>query len=292
MANRIAFLGFGEAAKTFAGAENWRADAVGFDIKLNDPVLGASKSAEFEALRVVGHHTNSDALHDAPVVLSLVTASEALAAAHGAAADIAPGSLFIDMNSAAPMRKREASTVIEGVGGHYLDAAIMAPVQPAALNVPLLLSGPQAEAAKAALVDVGFADVRAISTRVGDASTVKMIRSVMIKGVEALTAECLLAADAAGVVDEVVSSFGQAGAERANYNLERMLVHGERRASELDDVCATLMMLDIEPLLSQSAARYQRRLARCSDGEIPDTLEDKLALIRRVRSSSSYAARN
>ena len=47
---------------------------------------------------------------------------------------------------------------------------------------------------------------RVIGDKVGDASAIKMIRSVMIKGLEALTAECLLAARRAGVADAVLAS--------------------------------------------------------------------------------------
>lgn len=290
MARQLAFLGFGEAAQTFAGDSKWQAEAKGYDIKLNDPVLGPGKCAEFSALKVADHHDNDAALAGVPVVLSLVTADQAVKAAEQAAPHLSPQSLFLDMNSVAPMRKKEAADIIESAGAHYLDVAIMAPVQPAALGVPLLLSGTHAQAAEKALKSFGFADVRTVGHNVGDASTVKMIRSVMIKGIEALTAECLMAAHAAGVVSEVLSSFGEGEAERANYNLERMLVHGERRAAELEDVCATLEDLGIEPLMSKGTVAYQRSLSQQNNGNVPLALDDKLALVTPSKSGTPYAA--
>lgn len=292
MSARLAFLGFGEAAQTFAGASNWSAQAVGYDIKLNDPVLGGAKCAEFKALGVADYHTRRAALEGAQVVLSLVTAAETLTAAQQAASHVRPGSLYVDMNSVAPMRKKAAAMIVEKAGAHYVDAAIMAPVQPAALEVPVLLSGPHADDAKSALSAIGFADVRIASARVGDASTIKMIRSVMIKGVEALTAECLLAADAAGVVDDVVASFGSHGGQQVNYNLDRMMVHGARRADELEEVCATLEALGIDPVLSQGAVDYHRSVACSADGGVPAALEDKIALMRQYRVSSADVARH
>ena len=65
-----------------------------------------------------------------------------------------------------------------------------------------------------------------------------MVRSVIVKGIEALTLECFLAAARAGVVDEVANSLKNNypdldWSKIVPYNLERMAVHGERRAAEL-----------------------------------------------------------
>ena len=47
---------------------------------------------------------------------------------------------------------------------------------------------------------------KAVEGPVGRASSIKMVRSIMVKGLEALTAECSLAAAAAGVSEEVFPS--------------------------------------------------------------------------------------
>ena len=146
------------------------------------------------------------------------------------------------MNSVAPDTKRAAAAAIEAAGGRYVDVAVMAPVHPRGRAVPLLVCGPHAEAARRALARCGFAQCpdrrRAASAR---ASAIKMIRSVMVKGIEALTAECALAAEAAGVRDEVIASLdaswpGADWAERVDYNLDRMMIHGLRRAAEMEEV--------------------------------------------------------
>src|SRR3546814_6504392 len=116
------------------------------------------------------------------------------------------GAIWCDMNSVAPQTKAAASKVVEQNGGRYVDVAVLAPVHPAHMAVPLLLSGPAAHAARAELAACGFTNKRVVGNEVGKASAIKMIRSVMVKGIEALTDEMMAAAHAAGVVNEVLAS--------------------------------------------------------------------------------------
>ncbi len=208
----------------------------------------------------------ADALAETDFVLSLVTADQALAVATSYAAFLKKGALWIDMNSVAPATKREASRVIENVGGSYLDAAILAPVQPAELNAPILVSGAQSTPALAALVDFGFTGARSVGIEIGKASAIKMIRSIMVKGIEALTAEMMEAAKAAGVVDEVLNSLNASTPpidwqERAAYNLERMATHGARRAAEMEESAATLLDLGVEPTMTRGTVLRQSEAA-------------------------------
>jgi 3-hydroxyisobutyrate dehydrogenase-like beta-hydroxyacid dehydrogenase len=98
---------------------------------------------------------------------------------------------------------------------------------------------------------------------VGAAAAIKMVRSVMVKGIEALTLECFLAAARAGVADKVASSLknnypGLDWSKIVPYNLERMAVHGERRAAEMEEVAETLRELGVEPLMTMATVRRQR----------------------------------
>ena len=140
----------------------------------------------------------------------------------------------------------------------------MAPVHPRLLAVPLLVSGPTVADACARLTAIGFAP-RAAGEQVGRASMIKMLRSVMVKGMEALTAECFLACWRAGVVDEVAASLdagwpGVDWAAKADYNLERMMVHGDRRAAEMDEVARTLADLGMASDMARATAAAQRRI--------------------------------
>lgn len=210
------------------------------------------------------------------MVLSLVTADQALAAARNAAGFIDAGTIFLDMNSVAPQTKRAAAEVIEQAGGRYVDVAIMSPVNPARMAVPLLLAGLHAEDAASKLKQIGFTNVRIVGEAVGQASTIKMLRSVMYKGVEALTAECLIACEKAGVTSEVMGSFGNDWSSGANYRLDRMMVHGLRRAAEVEEVVLTLEGLGIEPLMTRGAVERQRQLGSMGIAVPPPTLRAKL----------------
>ena len=281
MTGRIAIIGFGEAAQAFADA--WRPDGVCYDPKLEDPRTATAKSAEAAALSVASARSNREAVACATLIVSLVTADQAIAAATASAAAIALGAVYMDMNSVSPETKRQAARRIEQAGGRYVDVAVMSPVLTRRCATQLLASGPQADAGVAALRGIGFSNVRSVGLGVGDASAVKMIRSVMVKGIEALSAECVLAADAAGVLDEVLASLdaswpGSAWRERFDYNLDRMMVHGCRRAAEMDEVVATLEVLGTGAPVSRGTAEWQRHLGGL--GIVPpDGLGSKLAAL-------------
>ena len=270
-------IGFGEAARAFAPGLSAR--LAGYDRKTDDADLRPRKLGDFAADGVTACETPAAALAEAEAVLSLVTADQALAAAT-ASDGLSPGAFWFDMNSVAPQTKHSAARVITARGGRYVDAAVMAPVHPKRSAVPILLSGPHAAAGAALLVEIGFADVRVIAGDIGAASAVKMLRSVMVKGIEALCAECALAADAAGVLDEVVASLDASPpplgwAERFDYNLDRMLVHGLRRAAEMDEVVSTLEALGIGATMSRGTVERQRALGALAIAP-PDGLAAKL----------------
>ena len=259
MLGKIAFIGFGEAGQCFAAAMQGGAGVAAFDILFADSAKLSEVRERFTAIETCD--TLNAAMAGATIVISVVTADEALSAAQGAAGHLARGTLYCDMNSVAPDTKRAAAHVIEAAGGHYVDVAVMAPVYPAKLEVPLLLSGPHGESAAAALKALGFGNVRALTGEVGRASSIKMIRSIMVKGVEALTAEMILAARAADVADEVLASLGEDWPAKAAYNLERMTTHGRRRAAEMGEVATTLQSLGIEPIMTRGTIIRQTEMA-------------------------------
>lgn len=280
----IAIIGFGEAGQTFALAGAWGQQARVFDRLSDDAKQRASKLADYERIGVVACDTNRDAVVGCDFVMSLVTADQALAVAETTAQSICEGALYLDLNSVAPSTKQAAARAIESAGGHYIDVAVMSPVQPAALNVPLLISGAQAQKAKERLAALGFQKLKLIDGPVGRASSIKMIRSVMVKGLEALSAECVLAATKAGVLDQVLTSLDASWSEaawsaRANYNLDRMMVHGTRRSAEMAEVVKTLDDLGTGSAMSRGTVARQAAIGALDQRQPPETLQDKIASI-------------
>ncbi|MFM5884909.1 MAG: DUF1932 domain-containing protein [Novosphingobium sp.] len=255
----VALIGFGEAGSTFARAAGWARRACAFDVL-------PARRAVMDELGVTAAAAARDALAGTSLVLSLVTADQALEAAQDYAPFLIAGTLWCDMNSVAPETKRAAAAAVEAAGGQYVDVAVLAPVEPARMAVPLLISGPSAETAQQRLAGLGFSNARIVGGDVGRASAIKMIRSVMVKGIEALTDEMMAAARAAGVEAEVLGSLdaselAQPWARRAAYNLERMAVHGARRAAEMEESAKTLSALGVTPVMTRGTVERQRDAA-------------------------------
>lgn len=284
MEQEIGLIGFGEAGSTFALAGDWAEAVHVFDTKTDDAATRDAMLARYAEVGVGGAQTLPDTLDGVALIVSLVTADQALAVAQAAAGLIAPGAIFCDLNSVAPQTKQAAALAIEAAGGHYVDVAVMAPVDPARLNVPLLLSGARAEEAEARLQALGFAKTRVVGDAVGRASSIKMIRSVMVKGIEALTAECVLAASQADVLDEVLASLDASERPRswdvrADYNLDRMLVHGLRRAAEMEEVVKTLEGLGTGAAMTRGTVVRQRTIGGLGVKTPPDGLGAKIGAI-------------
>ena len=265
----LAVIGFGEAGSAFAASGEWQSRAKGWDTDViaRSRAVDAGSKAGLEIA-----DSAAEALVDASLVMSLVTADQALAAALSYAPLLAPGALWCDGNSVAPATKQAAAKAIATAGGRYVDMAILAPVNPARLAVPMVLSGPEAAAAVEALRDLGFSNLRVVGAEVGQASAIKMVRSVMVKGVEALTDEMMAAAEAAGVSAEVLASLDASTdvrpwREKAAYNLERMATHGARRAAEMEQSALTLRALGVVPLMTEGTIQRQRSAAKVGQTE-------------------------
>lgn len=264
---KIAVIGFGEAARAFASgwARPDGAVIASFDLKMKDAEQARDVVAAAAALDVEAAGSHADAVRGAQMIFSLVTADRALEASGQAADGIEPGAFYFDCNSCSPQTKRAAADIISAAGGRYVDVAVMAPVQPKRHETPLLVSGEAAVESINVLENLGMRPAAA-GARVGDASSIKMLRSVMIKGLEALTAEAMLAARRAGVETAVIASLqasdpGIDWERRCAYNLERMMVHGERRAAEMREVAATLRELALPDRMSTAIVDWQAEIA-------------------------------
>lgn len=279
MESILALIGFGEAGRSFATAGQWRARA--YDCKTDRVEAAEAMRAAYARAGIQGASDSAAAVRDATLILSLVTADAALAAARAVAPALSPGALYCDMNSAAPDTKRAAAAAIAAAGGRYVDVAIMAPVEPARLAVPLALAGADAAEAAARLAALGFTAIEIVGPAIGDAAALKLIRSVFVKGLEAITAECLIAAERAGIADAVLASLARdtmLDAREADRRIERMLRHGTRRAAEMAEAARTLETLGVDPAMTRGTIERQRALGERGDA-IPATLSDKLAVI-------------
>ena len=232
-----------------------------------------------------------DAVSETDMVISAVTAASSVDAARSVTAHLAGTPYYLDINSVSPGRKQETAELL-GDRARYVDVAVIAAIYPARHRTPLLLSGPHAEGISPLLQEMDM-QFSVVGPEIGSAAAIKMIRSVMIKGMEALTLECFLAADRAGVLEEVTASLKNNyptldWTKIADYNLERMASHGERRAAEMEESAATLRELGLDPLMVESTVKRQREMGAIGKKElVRQTLKSGRAAILSAINSVS-----
>ena len=262
----VCFIGFGEAGQAFASG----LQEAGIKTQSAWDILFPATAGERlrEAARTLGVRqakSAADAVAGADIVISAVTAASSLEAAAAAKAYLRPNQYFLDVNSVSPGRKQETAKLLQG-HARYVDVAVMAPVHPARHQTPLLLAGEHAESAGAVLRGLDMRTSVA-GPEIGAAAAIKMVRSVMIKGIEALCLECFLAASRAGVEEQIVASLSKSypgidWPKVVAYNLERMASHGARRAAEMEEVADTLRELRVEPLMTAGTIQRQREMGK------------------------------
>ncbi|MDP2257714.1 MAG: DUF1932 domain-containing protein [Polaromonas sp.] len=253
----IGLIGYGEVGKIFSAGLKGKpgvAAVAAWDLTLASPAT--------QAAGVVAQPSARALCEASDLVISAVTASNTLAVAQEAAQYIRPGALFLDLNSASPGTKQQCAALIEAAGAHYVEAGVMTSVPPYGIRVPMLLGG--AKAAELALLLTGWGmDARAVSERLGVASAIKMCRSVMIKGLEALVIESYTMARAYGVEDQVLPTLQETfpsidWSAQGAYFFSRVVQHGQRRAEEMRESANTVREAGFEPLMAAAiSAKHQ-----------------------------------
>jgi len=295
MALKLGFIGFGEAGhgivEGIVGRDEGelRPEIAVWDILFSDADRGAGLIDRAKALGVQAAGSPTEAMAGADFVFSAVTTDQSLVAAKMIAADLPKGVIYLDLNSTSPGKKKAVAEVINGAGGHMVEAAVMDSVPPHKHCVPMLLAGPKALDTVARLAPLGM-QLETLGGDVGQASTIKMCRSVFMKGMPALLMECLVAAEVAGVRDTVLSSIGKTypgidWEELATRSLAGTALHAGRRAGEMREVAVTLEELGVEPIMAPATADQLQACADLGLRELvearpPETLSDFLDHVR------------
>jgi 3-hydroxyisobutyrate dehydrogenase-like beta-hydroxyacid dehydrogenase len=268
---RVSFIGFGEAGQAIA--RGLRGEGVeriaAWDI-LFPQADGASLKAAGESIGARLASSAADAVREADIVIAAVTAASSVEAARTAAPHLTGTPYYLDINSVSPGKKQETAALL-GEKARYVDTAVIAPILPGLHKTPMLLAGPHAQSAAALMSELGM-QVKIAGDKTGAAAAIKMMRSVMIKGIEALTLECFLAASRADLIEEVTASLdhsylGIDWVKFAAYNVERMASHGERRAAEMEESARTLRELGVEPRMVEAMVIDHREMGAIGKDE-------------------------
>ena len=259
--SRVALIGFGEVGQTL-GADLLSAGA---QVSAFDVLFANLDSAPSRALAKVAVRAASsapDAVKDAELIISAVTAAADVEAARSVISGQPRGSFYLDVNSVSPGVKQTCAQIIDGAGGRYVEAAVMTPIAPKRVASSMLLGGAHAEAFLERARPLGFTGAKPFSPVIGQASATKMCRSVMIKGVEALLCESLLAARHYGVEKTVLNSLSDLlpvgdWDKLARYFISRTLEHGKRRAEEMRESAQTVAEAGLAPLMALATAERE-----------------------------------
>jgi 3-hydroxyisobutyrate dehydrogenase-like beta-hydroxyacid dehydrogenase len=288
VSRRWGLVGFGEAGRAIGGA----VAASGIDLAVHDRVLLDPERgpAVREAIIAAGATPVEDlaAFGDRDVVLSLVTPATAVPAAEGCAPHVRDGALYVDLNSTAPGDKLEVAAALPGVrvvdgvmtgGGITLDAH----------RIPISLAGPDAAEAAGLLNGAGL-NAAVVGDEIGSAAALKMLRSVVVKGMEGLWVEALVAARERGVVEPLMAMIEETLDRYTTRDFATMLVtthvaHAGRRQVEVRMARDTVAGTGVPPLLSDGVVARHERSARGlaaagrEPGVVPPTLDDALEIL-------------
>jgi 3-hydroxyisobutyrate dehydrogenase-like beta-hydroxyacid dehydrogenase len=282
---RIALIGFGEVGRTVAKdlVQLGHHDLVAYDI------AATKDSALLKAALALGvtASTSPDCLAKADLAICAVTAAQTLAAAETAARHLPKSAYYMDCNSAAPATKQQASRIIDAAGGRYVEAAVMTVIGPKGLQTPILMGGPHAKGFLAEYIQLGL-DAKVYAETVGQASSVKMCRSVIIKGIEAIMMESLLSSRHYGVEKDVLASLndmfpGQDWTTLSGHMIRRSLQHGKRRSEEMQEVAKTVADAGVAPHMTNGSVErhaWAAGIGKKVDGYAIKGLEPVLDAVR------------
>jgi 3-hydroxyisobutyrate dehydrogenase-like beta-hydroxyacid dehydrogenase len=279
--NRIGFIGFGEVGRAFSQAMRARGAQVHYyDVVQKDPVT----EIPFLPLK--------DLVDRCEILLSTVTTHVAVAVAEAAAPFLTARNTYADMNSTAASVKRRIGEIIDQSEADFVEGAILSAVGEAGAKASILVAGARAEAFARRMNELGLVNLKYFSPNVGEASQVKMLRSIFSKGVECLLLEMLTAGRRAGIADYLWKDIVEFMTTRSFQGIAENWIKThplacERRYHEMVQVLQTLEELKVEPLMTRATAEFFQRstksgLVRCfphkpeNFWEVPKELE-KLA---------------
>lgn len=280
--HQIGLIGYGEVGQTFgAGLREHVTAIAAWDLKFidADTQVAAALRAHAAQTGVQACDAMAQLCADAELLISAVTASNTLAVAQQAAMHLRPGTVFLDLNSASPATKQQAAACIDAAGGRYVEAGVMTSVPPYGIRVPMLLGG-RGAAELAPLLTAWGMNATVVSDRLGVASAIKMCRSIMIKGLEALVIESYTTARRYGVEDHMVPTLqetfpGIDWQQVGGYFFSRVVQHGQRRAEEMRESANTVREAGFEPFMAAAIADKQQWVADRARAGVFDGVDTK-----------------
>ena len=299
MLERLGFVGFGEASFHLAKGlrEAGVKRTVAYDIHMHTPRLGEKIQARARETGTALVEFSAALAASTDVIISAVTADQAIDAAKQTEPYLTARHTYADLNSVSPRTKQRVAEIAARSGAQFVEIAVMGPIPPQQHKTPMLIGGAAAPQFREMFAPFGMQMDIVATDQVGRAAAVKMFRSVIYKGLEALIFECVLGASRYGAEPRVFESLAESlpgvdWKKLADYMVGRVVVHGERRAREMDEVAQTLEELGIEPIMAAATARRMDWAAGLGirenfGGEFPRTYQEVLDAIAVNRTTKA-----
>jgi 3-hydroxyisobutyrate dehydrogenase-like beta-hydroxyacid dehydrogenase len=286
----LAFIGFGELGTSLAeglghtGSNLLRA----YTPERSQPAAVAALEARL--LRAGAQRSSSlkEAVAGATAVLSVVPAGASREVAESCAPLLARGAYYVDLTAAPVADKEVAADVVAQAGALYVDAAVLGTVATSGFQVPIVACGPGAPGWRTLVEPEGLV-VEVLDAPAGHATRIKLLRSVYMKGRDALILEMMVAARRYGLEEMVVRSIQGPGetvpfAALAERVLCALAVHADRRADELLASSEVVRAAGIDPVITRAGSVVLRGLAELElrevfDHERPSSANEVLAAI-------------
>ncbi len=278
---KIGFIGFGEVGRAFGREIRTKgADVFYYDIANKKPESWVS----FLSL--------PDLIERCDIILSTSSTQVAVEVAQEASRFLTPGKIYADMNSTSASVKTRIAGIIEPSRADFIEGAILSAVGETGPKASILVCGKRGEEFSRLMNQLGLINLNYFSPRVGEASQVKMIRSVFSKGVECLLLETLIAGRRAGVAEylwkDIVDFMTKNSFDKVAENwIKTHATAFERRYHEMVQVIETLKEMGVEPVMTQGTTDFFKR--SCALGlekafktkpdsfwEVPDEMEMRL----------------
>jgi 3-hydroxyisobutyrate dehydrogenase-like beta-hydroxyacid dehydrogenase len=203
-----------------------------------------------------------EAVEGAALVVSAVPGSASAEVAERVLPLLSADTCFADLTAGPPEAKERSAARHD----FYADGAVLGTVATSGHEVPIAAAGGGAERFRELVAPAGLRVEVLDAATPGTAARLKLVRSVYMKGRDALVLEMMLAARRLGVEDAVVRSIAGPGeqvpfAELSDRVLRALAVHAGRRAEELESSAALLRELGVDPTVTEAGAERLRWLA-------------------------------
>ena len=259
---RLGLVGYGEVGSTLgrglrgAGLERVAAyDKYAFDGPYADLIQTRAREAGVTLVRSPGELAEA-----ADLILGVTPGSASLESADALASSLSACHVFLDLASATPKIKLGVAERLSATGALLGDASIMGTPKDG-YAMAMLSSGPAGERMPDALVPWGM-QIEYVGPRLGTASGIKILRSVLLKGIEALTDEMLLAARHYGLDEAVLASASKTLARPWMATVDSVtpsgVIHAKRRAEEIEMSAEAVADAGVEPIMARAIVQRLR----------------------------------